>query len=54
MSNSLKKIAGSFNINLNLRSERVLPKSLSRPGGPTLAENQMSSGALGSSDTAGL
>ena len=54
ISNSLKKIAGGFNINLNLRSERVLPKSLSRPGGPTLAENQMSSGALGSGDTVGL
>lgn len=29
---SLKKIAGNFNINMNLRSERVLPQSLTRPG----------------------
>jgi len=29
---SLKKIAGNFNINMNLQSERVLPRSLTRPG----------------------
>lgn len=50
ISTSLKKIAGNFNVDLNLQSERILPQSLSRPGPEAPSIKQLSQDLMKGAD----